>query len=496
MNRILIKLSMVVWAFALTTVPVHADELDKIFEPAADLLEKMEAELKGFSRDDNVRDVVDAVGLSKKLPTVLNTIRSENKDNQDVKKRARIWTDSMKDFQGAAINLAKLKNEQNKFGKDRLVPLDCDGWQKDLEDEIKLYLPKHDPDGMAAIPKKARAVAAKSSAALSRAQTTVDAAEDWQGGVNKFRGPYAWGTISNIMTNEAKAMVGDLKNKEKSLISSCKELTKGERHPDVVSARKAIAATTGKELHQLQVLVDDWEERAADYFKTDCEAMKKLADAYCGIDSGDPDGKSEVDRLKSAVSSMIKDVRNENLDLMKEMAKINVALKALSKEEILRGPAKAIYKETEDEIKKLKGLIKSGAMVGFRHPVVQYYLKFGKEMHAKMERSYSCNVRDVAYPGARDRPDCVSAKKCSVFEFKPNNSAAISKGKGQLGQQKPSVEKYYNAVLGGDKISSKFGGQAIMDEFQKSGCIKNNKLKLGAFVKTYNRCENKYQCIR
>lgn len=487
MKRPLISILTVVWAFAFTTVPAQADEMDKIFENATDLLDKMETELKGFSRDDNVRDVVDAVGLSKKLPTLLNTIRSQNKDDQKVKKRAKLWTDEMKDFQVAAINLAKLKNEQNKFGKDRLVPLDCKGWQEDLEDEIKLYLPKHDPDGMAAIPKKARAIGAKASAALSRAQTTVDAAEDWQSAVSHFRGADAWETIAKIMINESKAMVGDLNKKQKVLISSCKELTKGDRHPDVVSARKEIADATGKELHQLQVMVDDWEERAAGYFKTDCEAMQKLADAYCGIDSGDPDGKSEVERLKSAVNSMVKDVRDENLDLMKEMAKLNVALKKISKEEKLRGPAEAIYKETADEIKKLKGLIKSGAMVGFRHPVVQYYLKFGKEMHAKMERSYSCNVRDVAYPGAGDRPDCVSAKKCSVFEFKPNNSAAISKGKGQLGRQKPHVEKYYNEVLDGDKISSKYGGKAIMAEFQKSGCIKNNKLKLGASVKTYNR---------
>lgn len=503
--RSVVKNIFVVWvAIALGAMPfvAHADEAkerENLIEKSEALVGKILGEVKGFARDSSAQDVTDAVKLSLELAKQIGALKKVQGDDGAATEMTATWPGQIKGFQGASINLAKLKNEQLKFGSgsNAYVPLNCKAQADDLKAVINKFLPNKDPDGLTDIPATAKKVGAFASAALSRARTTAEAAKDWTDAVEKFSGRGVWDAVSDAMKAEAKAIETDVLRKQKDLESSCEKIAKGDKNPDVIAARKAIAEEMGEDFAELQKAVDKWEVRAASYFKLDCEAMKNLHKLYCDADTGDADSANDLKKFHQETGRLTGTMKREFDAVMKELQTIIAMRKKLEQEDATKKQAQKVYGELDDELKKMNQLKDKGSIKGMSLPVVQYYIKFGKEMHAKMERRFSCNVRDVAYPGGRERPDCVSAKACYIYEFKPNSSSAVSKGRGQLSTHKRLVEGYYSDVVAGKKsISSKYGGKAILAEFEKSGCIKNGKFAIKTDVKTYARCDEKYQCVR
>lgn len=505
MDRRFMNIVAVVGALAFIAAPValladDAQDRAKLVDSLESTLGKMAGEIRGFARDTNAQDVTDAVRLSIAVGKDLGALKAVQGDDKTAQDMVRVWPGELKEFQTAAVNLAKLKNEQLKFSNKSgaYVPLDCKKQGKELQAVIDKFLPKKDPDGLTEIPKTAKKVGAFASAAQSRARTTFEASEDWENAVARFAGADKWDPLADLMRAEAKVMAGDVAAKRKMLDASCAKLAQGEKNPTVVAARKAIFEDMGDDFAVLQKQVDAWEARAATYFKLDCEAMKKLHELYCDADIGDADSSRDLAKFKTETGRLTGKVAAEFSDVMQQLKDIIATRAMLEAEEATRKPAQKIFSELDDELKKMKSLKEKGSIKGMSLPVVQYYIKFGKEMHAQMERRYSCNVRDVPYPGGSERPDCVSAKDCMIYEFKPNSSSAMSKGRGQVATHKRRVDDYYSDFANvDDKFpASKYGGKAIMAEFKKSSCVKNGKFSIKATVKPYNRCEEKYQCIR
>lgn len=496
-----IILGVVLIASVAMPFALRADEeadRKKLISSAENTVGKIVGEIRGFSRDGNAQDVTDAVKLSLAVLKDISALKRIEGDDEAAQEMAKTWPGEVKKFHGAAVNLAKLKNEQIKFsakGGD-YVPLDCKKQLADLKTLIGTFVPNKDPDGLTEIPALAKRLGSYASAAMSRARTTSEAAQDWEGAVARYSGAGKWDPVSDAMKAEAKAIENDVIAKRKTLDSSCKPLALGLKNPDVVAARKVIAAEMGEDFVNLQEMVDAWEAQASSYFKLDCQTMKQLHALYCNADIGDPDNAGLLKTFQSETGRLTGKMKSEFSTVMKQLEKIVRDRKKLEAEEATRKQALKIYSELDDELKKMEALEKKGSIQGMNLPAVQYYIKFGKEMHAKMERRFSCNVRDVAYPGGRERPDCVSAKACYIFEFKPNSSSAISKGRGQVSTHKKRVDAYYKKMLTSGPPESKYGGKAIMAEFEKSGCIKSGKFAIKTDIKTYNRCEEKYQCIR
>ena len=487
-----------VFVFVLITAPVSADEereREKLISAAERTLDQMTREINGFERDSSAQDTVDAVKLSLALAETIEDLEKVQADDEQAQDMVEEWPGHIKAFQAAAVRLAKLKNLQLEL--EEAAPDRCEIEQRRLDDVIKEYLPSHDPDGMLEIPKVARGVGAKASAKISKAKGVEKMADVTLREASGFGASGEWSDLSSAVKTAARAMHRDISDKREAIDQSCTELAKGDKNPEVLDARKEIAAETGSELAALQTLVDEWEEKAAGFFKTDCEAMERMADAYCGVDAGDEDSKSDVDRLRSEVERIVREVKEANKELNDELAEIRKMATELAKEKTMKDDVGEIVKEMDDELKKIARLQRDGAMAGFRHPSIQFYIKFGKQMHDRMEASYSCDVRDVAYPGSSRRPDCVRAKGCMVFEFKPDSSGAKSKGAGQLRSYKGLVERYYNDVLSGKRrVESKYGGPAIMQAFEKAGCVRNGTIKIGTKLATYNRCDVEYQCTK
>lgn len=481
---------------AFVAFPVFADdaqEREKLINAAEATLDKMINEIKGFEKDSSAQDTVDAVKLSVGLVKTIGSLKKVQGDDKTAEDMVDDWPGHIKAFQAASVRLAKMKNLEialNEAAKDN-----CEKLQDKLDDTIKAFLPTHDPDGILEIPKTARTVGKTASALLSNGEGSEKMALKTYGEISGFNVSQGdWRTLSSEVRDAAKGMVEAIKKKNDAIERSCDVLAKGDKNPAVVKARQEIAKETGSEMATLQAMVDKWEAKAAKFFKTDCAAMQRMAAMYCDDDIGDADRKDAIGRLHGEARNISSEVSREHKELKEDGKEIRELHKEIAKEKTQKDTADKIIKEMSDELDKIEDIEDGGSIKGFQNPVVQFYVKFGQQMHKRMESSYSCDVRDVAFKG-RDRPDCVRAKGCVIFEFKPDSSAGKSAGAKQLGKYKGQVEGHYNAILkAGKENPSKFGGKAIMQAFEKARCINNNTLKMTTKLATYNRCTSKYQC--
>ena len=60
-------------------------------------------------------------------------------------------------------------------------------------------------------------------------------------------------------------------------------------------------------------------------------------------------------------------------------------------------------------------------MKGTNNPILRAKLEYGKQKHAELQGSYSCDEREVTLSSGR--PDCILFRdnNCQVIEFKPDS---------------------------------------------------------------------------
>jgi hypothetical protein len=98
-------------------------------------------------------------------------------------------------------------------------------------------------------------------------------------------------------------------------------------------------------------------------------------------------------------------------------------------------------------------------------------------------------VAEAELPSGK-KPDCI--KSCTVIEFKPNNSGAVTKGKEQVLEYKKELEEMYETSgASGESMFTKFTKFASLEKCQDPKEPKADdkpKLVLGTSVETYNFC--------
>lgn len=163
--------------------------------------------------------------------------------------------------------------------------------------------------------------------------------------------------------------------------------------------------------------------------KLDKDELKRLVEAICQADEEDRRAvsKDASDRVKDHVN-----YEYEKLERLKDEANVSLD-KVLADNNFKDKHSKARdYKEkVRDTWDSIQRMTKS--LRGANHPVVSYMLEKGQEVH----RDYQTNSRNChAYEWSTrsGRADCLyapSGEVCQVVELKPDNSRAVSKGRGQ-----------------------------------------------------------------
>jgi hypothetical protein len=234
--------------------------------------------------------------------------------------------------------------------------------------------------------------------------------------------------------------------------------------------------------------------------------MKQIWEAYCS--KYDVTQERDRDAARSVANNMKDNAQSAIGGLLDEYDHLKSAAEQL-KTGSTEAQASRILEAMKPEFERLVRLKDKGAWRGADNPLIQYALEYGKQKHADMGRSsdFNCDVEDKDIPDADGRPDCISGRRCMVYEFKPDNDRAKSKGEEQLSRYVPAVNQYYsNLITRKETPGSDYGGSDIIKYIHENrDCYEGDwpsgeepkgeiKTKFKGEVKTYKPCENTYQC--
>ena len=163
--------------------------------------------------------------------------------------------------------------------------------------------------------------------------------------------------------------------------------------------------------------------------KLDKEELRQLVEAICQADEEDRKevSKNASDRVKEHVNNEL-----SKIERLKDEA--NAAL-----DKVLADPS---LKDKYDKARELKEKVKNTwesiqkmttSLRGSNHPVVSYMLETGQKAHQDYQTN-SSNCQAYEWTTSAGRADCLyapSGEVCLVIELKPDNSRALSMGRGQ-----------------------------------------------------------------
>lgn len=119
---------------------------------------------------------------------------------------------------------------------------------------------------------------------------------------------------------------------------------------------------------------------------------------------------------------------------------------------------------------------------GANDPEVRAQIELGKLEHKRIQDDRGkCEAGKITIPGEGMRLDCVKA--CTIYEIKPNNSRAISKGKTRAQEYRDGVQRYFDKS-DKTKLNERFSDK--LQVFLK--CIDGNKITLSYDVIAYDFC--------
>lgn len=260
------------------------------------------------------------------------------------------------------------------------------------------------------------------------------------------------------------------------------------------------------DIGDLQSKADDWVSKSKEVYHLDCDDMKQIWGAYCSeydvTQERDRDGaRSVADKMKDDAQSAIQHQLEEYDHLKSDAERLKTGDAESQATKILDA-----MKTEADRLEKLKD---KGAWRGANNPLIQYAMEYGKQKHEDMGRSsdFYCDVVDREISGADGRPDCISARRCTVYEFKPDNDRAKSKGEEQLSRYVPAVNQYYSGLITRkDTPDSDRGGSDIIKRIHENkDCYEGDwpdggdpngeiRTKFKGEIRTYRPCENTYEC--
>ncbi len=251
------------------------------------------------------------------------------------------------------------------------------------------------------------------------------------------------------------------------------------------------------DIGDLQSKTDAWISKSKEIYRLDCDDMKQIWGAYCS--EYDVTMERDRDAARAVADKMKDDAQSAIQRQLQEYEQLKSAAERLKTGPTESQAAKLLeaMKTEADRLEKLKD---KGAWRGANNPLIQFAMQYGKQKHEDMGRSsdFYCDVVDKAIPGADGRPDCISARKCMVYEFKPDNSRAVGAGNEQLSRYVPAVNQYYSGLGGSDIIKRIHENKSCYQgEWPDGGDPKGEiRTKFQGDIKTYRACENTYECTR
>jgi hypothetical protein len=177
-----------------------------------------------------------------------------------------------------------------------------------------------------------------------------------------------------------------------------------------------------------QSAVEDLKKKQIELRKLTPEETSQIVSAICDADEDQraSAGRSAAERVASDVNSKLGDLRNAR-DYAYRLLDDVIADDNLKDK---RDEAKQLREDVSKRWDSITNMAER-AMRGANHPLVAFLIKEGSDAHKDQQRS--CDASEFTL-GSGKRPDCIMASgdTCTIVEFKPDNSRAVSAGRSQV----------------------------------------------------------------
>ncbi|MBL4575443.1 MAG: hypothetical protein JKY51_04990 [Opitutaceae bacterium] len=489
---ILVSVSLL--GFSSSAVADDAAERKKLMNSIKGEMKKVESLLKQVPKDKDARSISRIpASLSEVSKDVvkLAPVSSGDRDAEEIVKK---YPSVIKDFNSALGDLKTAKLNQYK-----LDPVDnvCTKINEDLTEEVDDMVADGDPDDADKIEDAADDMAddveklIKDSAKLYQSTDSIlrDAKSfSYRKGL--------WNGPEKLLDSAADAIKDHMKGAIKDIDEVCEPLTDGEKLPYI---EEAIEQLEDIDVAAEKFIEDGekWFEKTRIIFRTSCDAQVKIRKAYCGGDyeTGENPDLAAYNKVANSeatfvVKKLIPLLKHQYSGLERRGEKLYDRAKDKEVKRILDNMAK--------RKRGLDALVKEDHLKGSRSPSIQTWINYGKTMHKSLESKYNCDLNDVAIPGSKKRPDCVSAKRCEILEFKPETPSAVSAGMDQVAGYEAFFtnvietrvelimkEKDHDTISIGDVKKA-----PLLKELYESKCLsRRGNLKMEIDVITYSRCD-------
>jgi hypothetical protein len=276
---------------------------------------------------------------------------------------------------------------------------------------------------------------------------------------------------------------------------ACDDLAKGEQSSVVRAGVEKIKAGAGGLIDGYRRDVQTWSNDADGLFQLDCTELDAIWLALCGADE-ERNEAPDRDAARATAREIGSRMKGRVDPMLVRYADLKKRGEELMNADETKEAAAALLRSMDEKYAKFGRLQAGGALRGADHPMSQYAMEYGKQMHDEYASRYRCDVYDQPYDGADGRPDCiVVGSTCYVYEFKPDTDRAKRNGQLQLDRYVPAVTTYYQR-----RIDAKEGNDSSLQgritlEVERQ-CTSGGRVAFKDRVIPYPLCEKKFECTR
>ena len=485
---------------ALRELANTAQGKDQLYVRLDEKLKRIESLFKDVFGDSSTSKVDDALSTMSEVDALVRQVDVVKGADRKAKHIAEQWPSYVSTFDSPARSLRTLKHTQRDL--DTAEPR-CKTDEDALRDAMKKALAARDPDALVEIP----AMAQKHGEFFTRSLAWMERERYTIAGhlstVNAFDPrDDRWAPLKAAMQAAAKSLFDYREEQAKRIHSTCDNLAKGDRHPEVESFMRELSSVATNDLATYQKDGAVWEADARGIYILDCKDMQEMWDAWCAVEF-EPNEEPEDSLVEQKTAEFI-DKESRLIDgVLARVPSLVEAGKKLAAKAKYREGANAVLQEIEKHRERLEKLKrKNSNWRGNNNPASQFAKTYGQKVHDKMGADFRCNLYDTGhYPTLKPlRPDCVVVKgkdDCWVYEFKPRGWV----GEDKLPKYVRGVREYHEERMRrNEDASSELGGhafQSLVEANCRADYSKDKKvdiLKFKTDTEPYDRCAQRYVC--
>lgn len=446
--------------------------------------------LEGDSNDSDINAAESKLGELERNLDQLDRVKG---NDSEAKRRLELYRERVRAAREAWKQLRVLKLAQ--FAAD-LAPQKCAEATARVNEVVARMVANSREASVTKLEALGRSIAEPLKAGLAKTDEQHSVMERALSDAQRFDASEGrWREVTDKHRASAAAMFEYWKRAREQAHAACDDLAKGEQSSVVRAGVEKIKAGAGGLIDGFRRDVQTWSNDADGLFQLDCTELEAIWLAMCGADE-ERNEAPDRDEARATARDIGNRMKGRVDPMLVRYADLKKRGEELMNADETKEAAAALLRSMDEKHAKFARLQAGGALRGADHPMSQYAMEHGKQMHDDYASRYRCDVYDQPYDGAGGRPDCiVVGSTCYVYEFKPDTDKAKRNGQSQLDRYVPAVTTYYQRRIDAKEGNDSSPQGRITSEVERQ-CVSGGRVAFKDRVIPYPLCEKKFECTR